>query len=134
MRPEITKKERDCIVVLMERGSFPVRLYNVAEMLNVKPPTAHELISRLISKNIVQKSNGIISLTDEGKLLYDEIIMAHRTLEIIMARSGINSEKACSQVEKIDYLMDESSIEKLFSNLGSPEICPHGKPVRPPHL
>ena len=33
------------------------------------------------------------------------------------------------QIEKIDYLMDDVSIQKLFKSLGQPQTCPHGKPV-----
>lgn len=126
----ITKKERDCIITLHDSSNLPVRLFNIADMLDIKAPTAHELVNRLISKKILQKNNGIISLTEYGNEIYNEIIMAHRTMEIIFAKSGVNPDKACSEIGKIDYLMDKSSIEKLLVNIGNPEKCPHGKPVK----
>ncbi|KJE49142.1 MULTISPECIES: metal-dependent transcriptional regulator [Acidiplasma] len=127
---DITKKERDCIVVIHDNSKpLPLRLSDVAGLMNIKPPTAHELINRLLSKNIIKKERGMITLTDYGNEIYSEIMMAHRTLEIILTRSGVNSDKACTQVEKVDYLMDTSSIEKLLQTIGNPDKCPHGKPV-----
>jgi DtxR family Mn-dependent transcriptional regulator len=130
MEYSITRKERDCIVALRENSGFPVRLFNIAELLDIKAPTAFELIKRLESKNIIKKTNGVISLTPYGNSIYSEIIMAHRTLELILTRSGVNSDKACQQIEKIDYLMDDTSVQKLFKSLGQPQTCPHGKPVK----
>ena len=100
-------------------------------MLNIKAPTAHELVNRLISKGVIEKNNGVISLTEYGNKVYGDIITAHRTMEIIFTKSGVNSDEACSEIGKIDYLMDEKSIEKLLLNIGNPEKCPHGKPVKP---
>ena len=131
MEGTITKKERDCIIALHDNFSLPVRLFNIAEILDIKAPTAHELVNRLISKKILQKNNGVISLTDYGDKIYSDVITAHRTMEIIFTESGVNSDEACSEIEKIDYLMDKKSIEKLLVNIGSPEKCPHGKPVKP---
>ncbi|WP_337859980.1 metal-dependent transcriptional regulator [Ferroplasma sp.] len=131
MEYNITRKERDCIIALHDNFSFPLRLFNIAETLKIKAPTAHELIKRLESKHIIEKKNGIISLTDYGNAVYNDIIMAHRTLEIMLTNSGVNSDMACQQIEKIDYLMDEVSIQKLFKSMGKPQTCPHGKPVVP---
>ncbi|MCL4453129.1 metal-dependent transcriptional regulator [Ferroplasma sp.] len=130
MEYNITRKERDCIVALHENSGFPIRLFNIADILKIKAPTAFELIKRLESKNIISKTNGVISLTPYGNSIYSEIIMAHRTLELILTKSGVNSDMACEQIEKIDYLMDDASVQKLFKSLGQPQTCPHGKPVK----
>jgi DtxR family Mn-dependent transcriptional regulator len=130
MEYNITRKERDCIVALYENSGFPLRLFNIADILKIKAPTAYELVKRLESKNIINKTNGIISLTTYGISIYDEIIMAHRTLELILTKSGVNSDTACEQIERIDYLMDDVSVQKLFKSLGQPQTCPHGKPIK----
>lgn len=130
MEYNITRKERDCIVAIYDNSNFPLRLFNIAEMLKIKSPTAYELIKRLESKGIIEKKNGVIYLTSYGNTIYNEIIMAHRTLEVMLTKSGVNSDRACEQIEKIDYLMDDNSIQKLFISLGNPQTCPHGKPVR----
>ena len=56
------RKERDCIVALHENSGFPLRLFNIADILKIKAPTAYELVKRLESKNIIEKKNGVISL------------------------------------------------------------------------
>ena len=42
----------------------------------------------LLPGNIIEKKNGVISLTPNGNTIYSEIIMAHRTLEIMLTKSG----------------------------------------------
>ena len=58
MEYNITRKERDCIVALHENSGFPLRLFNIAEILKIKAPTAYELVKRLESKNIIEKKIG----------------------------------------------------------------------------
>ncbi len=129
---DVTKKERDCIVVIHENSSgFPLRLSDIASLMKVKPSTAYELLNRLLSKKIITKEKGMIMPTQYGNRVYSEIITAHRTMEILLTKSGVNRDIACSQMEKIDYLMDELSVEKILKQIGNPDKCPHGKPVKP---
>ncbi|AAT43564.1 metal-dependent transcriptional regulator [Picrophilus oshimae] len=127
---EITKKERDCIVKIKElSGSFPPRLSDLAVGLNIKPPTAIELLERLERKGLIKKEHGMIILTDNGNNEYSKIMLAHRTYETLLSMSGVSAEDACLQAEKIDYLMEPESMRHVLKSLGSPEKCPHGKPI-----
>ncbi len=129
---DITKKERDCIVKIRElSGSFPPRLSDIASELKIKPPTAIELLERLERKGLIKKEHGMIILTDTGNDEYLKIMLAHRTYEILLSMSGVPADDACSQAERIDYLMEPSSMMHVLERLGSPEKCPHGKPIIP---
>ena len=128
---QLTRKERDFLVkIVEEQHQFPLRLADVARFMNVKPPTALEVVRRLSRKGFVISSSGMIMPTEEGKEEYDEIIEAHRVMEYVAFSSGEPLENACSEVCRYDYLMDHETVEKLWNILGKPKECPHDKPIR----
>jgi len=127
---DITKKERDYIVEIGKRATrFPVRISELARLMKVSEPSAFEMVERLKREGIVETRGGMVALTDYGNMIYQKIIMAHRTLEVLFSRFNIDPDAACVECSKIDYLMDHEIIMRLFKELGSPELCPHGRPV-----
>ncbi|MCL4344537.1 MAG: metal-dependent transcriptional regulator [Nitrososphaerota archaeon] len=124
----ITKKERDYMVQIgQSTDKFPMRLSELARSLGVSEPTAFEMIERLKKAGLVETKTGMIVLTKNGHEFYRKIIMAHRTLETLLFRFGIEPDLACKECSKIDYLVDQEVIIKLFGKLNAPELCPHGK-------
>lgn len=127
---QITKKERDYVVHIGQSADkFPLRISDLARSLEVSEPSAFEMIVRLKKAGLVDTKAGMIILTGDGHRFYREIIMAHRTLETLLFRVGIDPDLACKECSKIDYLVDHDIIIKLFRNLNAPEFCPHGKPL-----
>ncbi|MGC8557992.1 MAG: metal-dependent transcriptional regulator [Nitrososphaeria archaeon] len=128
---QVTKKERDYIVQIGQSAdSFPLRLSELARSLGVSEPSAFEMVEKLKRAGLVKAKGGMIILTVDGQKFYSEIMMAHRTLETLMVRFGIDPDFACSECSKIDYLIDHKVIAKLFEWLNFPDLCPHGKPVK----
>ncbi len=127
----LTRKERDCIVLIGERGTsdFPLRLIEVANRMNVKPPTALNLIKRLVAKGMLKRERGMLRLTDKGKAECSRIIESHRVIETMMARYGLSADEACKLSCNLDFVMDEESVNRIFTELGKPKVCPHGKKI-----
>ncbi len=126
----ITKKERDYLLEIGKRtDKFPLRLSELAKSMKISEPSAFEMVERLKKAELVKTHGGMVILTDYGNSLYSKIIMAHRTLETLFSEFEIDPDAACKECSKIDYLMDQEVIVKLFNKLGAPEFCPHGKPI-----
>ncbi len=127
----LTRKERDCIVLIGERDAsdFPFRLIEVANRMNVKPPTALNLIKRLVAKGMLKRERGMLMLTSQGSAEYARIIESHRVIETMMARYGISADEACRLSCNLDFIMDEDSVSRIFTELGKPKVCPHGKQI-----
>jgi len=91
----LTKKERDCIIILkrISTNEFPVKLSELSKALNVKPPTALELVSRLEKKGLVKRSKGMILLTNEGRVMYRNIVYVHRVFENFLVECGLDLER-----------------------------------------
>lgn len=127
----ITKRERDCLVLLREHmiKGFPLRLHEIASTMQVKPPTALGLIKRLKSKNLVDSRSGMVILTETGAEVSDNILMVHRTFESLFCQSGISEMNACEEAGEIDFLIPARNAKKVLKRIDSPKFCPHGKPI-----
>lgn len=128
----VTKRERDCLVGLKEesRDGFPMRLHELAEILDVKPPTALNIIRRLRDKGMVDSRDGMVLLTEKGRDVTRRILTVHRTFEALFCQSGISKKNACLEAGEIDFLIPEENAVKVLSRIDNPAMCPHGKPIR----
>jgi DtxR family Mn-dependent transcriptional regulator len=127
----LTKKERDCIIILkrISTDEFPVKLSELSKALNVKPPTALELVSRLEKKGLVKRSKGMILLTNEGRVMYRNIVYVHRVFENFLVECGLDLEEACEKISNFDYILDEKIANLIRNRLGMPSKCPHGREI-----
>ena len=132
IRGNVTKKERDCLVKVMEisDNSFPVRLCEIAKAMNIKPPSALEIVNRLSVKGMVKTKAGMIFLTKNGLDEYERIKLSHRALETLLVQGGISADKACRDIEFFDYFLDRKTTLAILKTIGNPPSCPHGYPIK----
>lgn len=128
---EVTKRERDCLVLLKEEsnGEFPVRLHQIAENLNVKSPTALNIVKRLRVKGLVESQDGMVVLTETGDEVAKKILLVHRTFESLFCQSGVPKKNACEEAGEIDFLIVPENARLVLKRIDSPSSCPHGKPI-----
>lgn len=126
----LTAKERDCLLATLDlTQEFQPRLNQIAEKLGIKAPTALSLLRRLESKQLVKELRGMVILTEAGKKACKNIVLAHRSLETLFCKMGIPLNHACKEARKIDYLIEPAYAKKLWTYIGKPKNCPHGKPI-----
>lgn len=128
----ITKRERDCLLVIGEdiKNGFPDRLVNLSRKLQVSSPTVMNLLDRLDQKGLIRRLEGMVTLTDLGMQTYGELMESHRVIEYIFYKNGIPEDECCKEASKIDYIIEQDVISRLFMNLGEPSTCPHGRRIR----
>ena len=128
----ITKRERDCLLVIGEdiKNGFPDRLANLSRRLQVSSPTVMNLLDRLGEKGLVRKLEGMVTLTALGVQTYGELLESHRVIEYMFYKNGIPEDECCKEASKIDYIIEQDVISRLFTNLGKPLKCPHGRLIR----
>jgi DtxR family Mn-dependent transcriptional regulator len=128
---KLTRRERDCILAIKESSTpeFPTRLSQLAQRIELKPPTVIEILKRLEAKGLLKRESGMIVLTDSGISYYNYLVNCHRILETMFVDSGIDIDKACKEVSSFDFMLDKDSLIKLSNFLGKPKACPHGKPI-----
>ncbi len=118
----------EALWLLKEKGVELCRIKDVAEMLNVRPPSAVEMLKKLEKGGFVdyKRQKGIM-LTENGKKKAEEIIRAHRLMEVLLNKV-IKIDK--ENIEEIacccEHLISGEIAVKVCTFLGHPRVCPHG--------
>lgn len=128
----VSKRERDCLVLLKEESQdeFPMRLHEIASTMQIKPPTALNIIRRLKLKGYVETQEGMVKLTETGDKLSKTILMIHRTFESLFCQSGVTESRACKEAGEIDFIINSENAMKVLNRIDNPASCPHGKPIK----
>ncbi len=111
----------------------PVPAARVAEMLQVTPPTAGEMLRRMEDEGLIKRGprRGAL-LTEEGQKLAEKVVRQHRIIERFLT-DFLDYSPAESHVyaDEMGEAFNDEMIERLDERLGGPERCPHGWPVDP---
>lgn len=119
------------IYQLEEEGMPIVGPNDIAMTLDVSRASAHEILTKLTKKGILThfKRKGF-KFTEFGRQIAIKIIRTHRILEIFfVTHAGLSADEACKCISGIEFRFPQDRIEALYEKLGSPECCPHGKPI-----
>lgn len=117
---EYMKKEEDNLTASMEdylemifrlseKTGF-TRIHDVAEALNVQPPSATKMVQKLSEMKLIDYERyGIIILTDDGKVLGRFLLNRHITIEGFLRILGV-SENILEETEKIEHTISNKTL------------------------
>ncbi|MCQ4345242.1 MAG: metal-dependent transcriptional regulator [Sulfolobaceae archaeon] len=127
----LSKREIEYLEVIdhLERNGSKVTLTAIAERLRISVPSVFEEVLHLREKGYVKKVGRSVELTEEGKKALDYYRKAHRVIETLLVRSGVDKAKACELSAKFDVTVPAEVIDALYEYLGKPKECPHGNPI-----
>ncbi len=113
----------------------PVPAARVAEMLSVTPPTASEMLKRLESDGLIERSprKGPL-LTTRGRAEAERVVRHHRIIERFLTDfMGYTPAESHVHADEIGEAFSDEMVERLAEQLGHPDRCPHGWPVDTSH-
>ena len=98
--------------LIQEQGY--ARVADIAETLNVKPPSVTNMIKRLDEQKFVNytRYRGVV-LTPKGKQLAGALEKRHQALKRFLVMIGVNEEKAEKEACEIEHRIDRETVEKL---------------------
>ena len=102
---------------------------SLASELKVSRPTAFEYLQKFVSSGLVKKMGKVYKLTDRGIREAMKIIRNHRIIETLLYKNGVELEKACECAYRIQGMVDDDIVEKIFVSIGCPKVCPHGRVI-----
>lgn len=118
---EYMKKEDDTLTASMEdylemifrlsqRSGF-TRIHDLAEALNVQPPSATKMVQKLSEMKLIDyEKYGIIILTGQGKEMGNFLLNRHNTIESFLRILGV-AENALEETEKIEHTISNKTLE-----------------------
>ena len=101
----------------------------MAEIMNVKRPTAYEVLNKLANRGYLARENGKYKLTMDGIVLAQRVVRNHRIIETMLYRIGVDLSRACSIASRIQVDIEDDVVELICNYLGNPKECPHGRPI-----
>jgi DtxR family Mn-dependent transcriptional regulator len=113
----------------------PVPAARVAEMLGVTPPTASEALKRLEADGLVARGpRRSPMLTERGRREAERVVRNHRIVERFLTDfMGYTPAESHEHAEELGDAFTDEMVERLASQLGQPDRCPHGWPIDTAH-
>ncbi len=109
----------------------PVPAARVAEMLEVTPPTASEMLKRLEADGLVKRGprRGPL-LTEKGQAEARRVVRKHRIIERFLTDfMGYTAAESHEHADELGDAFSDEMVERMAERLGQPDRCPHGWPV-----
>lgn len=103
----------------------------LAEMLDVTPATANNMLKKLKEKEwVAYEKYGKITLTDKGRNLAVETVRKHRLWETFLyEKLNFTWDEVHEVAEQLEHIQSNKLVEQLESFLDFPETDPHGDPI-----
>ncbi|MCQ1534117.1 metal-dependent transcriptional regulator [Methanosarcina sp. KYL-1] len=121
----------ETILYLIMKNQGPAKTKQIADELNVSPPSVTEMIKKLSSMGLVEYTpyQGV-ELTEKGTDQAVRIKRKHQVLETFLADVlDFDRKEAHKEACELEHAVSDSVLEKLYEFLGSPEYCPDGHPI-----
>ena len=91
-----------------------IRVSDIADELNVKPPSVVEAVDKISKLNLVSREKyGEIKLNKEGIALAEIIVYKHKTLKEFLTVLGVDDDIADEEACLMEHFLSDSTIEKL---------------------
>lgn len=116
-------------IIMTNQGAAKTK--QIADELNVSPPSVTEMIKKLSSAGLVKyiPYQGV-ELTEKGRTQAIRIKRKHQILETFLSDVlGFDRKEAHKEACELEHAVSDSVLEKIYQFLGKPEYCPDGNPI-----
>jgi DtxR family Mn-dependent transcriptional regulator len=111
-----------------ERGE--VRPGQLADALGVSAPTVTATLGRLEAQGLIERPDGGVALTSEGRHAALDIVRRHRLAERFLVDAlGLAWDEVHDEACQLEHALSprvQAALEKFLEN---PDVCPHGHPI-----
>ena len=102
----------------------------IAERLDVSRPAVSEMIKKMEREKLVDMTDGLISLTEDGSRLATRVVRRHRLAERFLTDVlGLSWTQAHHEAGRWEHIISNDVETALVRILEDPTTCPHGNPI-----
>jgi DtxR family Mn-dependent transcriptional regulator len=119
------------VMFVLQRDGEPIIGAHLAELLGVTPPTVTNTLKRMARDGLIMldEPNGTC-LTETGLEAARSVMRKHMLTEwMLMRMLKVPWSNTHSEAHHIEHSISETIEEHMRSNLGDPQLCPHGNPL-----
>jgi DtxR family Mn-dependent transcriptional regulator len=114
----------------LEEDDIDVIQARIVERLQVSRPAVSEMIKKMGEANLVYFHGTQIHLTDDGKLLANQVVRRHRLAERFLTDVlGLSWAEAHHEAGRWEHVISPSVEAAFLRVLDDPTTCPHGNPI-----
>lgn len=127
----ITKENYIKAIFFLHQKDENISLTDIGTMLDVKKPTASDMVGKLSKENIViSEKYKPIRITEHGKRLAASIIRKHRLSEMFLSEvMQFGWEEVHEIAEELEHIKIDKFFDRMDELLGYPATDPHGSPI-----
>ena len=117
-------------IFALEEEGIPVIQARLAERLGKAAPSVSEMLDRLESDALIERSARQITMTPAGAALARGVVRKHRLAErLLVDIIGLDWDKAHVEAGRWEHVISDDVEARLVVLLGNPTTCPHGNPI-----
>ncbi len=114
----------------LEEDDIDVIQARIVERLQVSRPAVSEMIKKMGEANLVYFHGTHTHLTDDGKLLVNQVVRRHRRAERFLTDIlGLSWAEAHHEAGRWEHVISPSVEAAFLRVLDDPTTCPHGNPI-----
>ena len=103
----------ETILVLFERNGQVLSI-DIVNEINFSKPSISIAMKNLRENGYIRMDvNGLITLTDEGRLIAERIYSRHKLLTKVLEAIGIDEKKAEDEACKIEHDIDDETYDRI---------------------
>ena len=108
-----------------------VRTSEIANRLEVTPPTVTSMVEKLAERGLLDREKyGGVELTPEGQRVALEVIRHHRLLEAYLTEHlDYPWSEVHEEADRLEHHISEDFERRMAATLTDPNVDPHGDPI-----
>jgi DtxR family Mn-dependent transcriptional regulator len=131
MLSDVMEDYLKAIYELQRESGERVRTKEIAEYLDVTPPTVTSMVEKLADRGLVdrEKYQGV-ELSEEGETVALEVLRHHRLLESYLTEHlDYDWSEVHDEADVLEHHISERFEQRLAAALDDPDVDPHGDPI-----
>lgn len=131
MQAERIEEYLETILYLIKKNNAPAKTKQIADELNVSPPSVTEMVQKLSNEGFVKyKPYYGVEFTEKGALEAARIKRKHQVLEkFLVDVLDVDTKVAHSEACELEHSVSDMVLERICTYIGHPNLCPDGNPI-----
>ena len=131
MQAERIEEYLETILYLINKNKAPAKTKQIADELNVSPPSVTEMVQKLSNEGFVKyKPYYGVEFTEKGAIEAARIKRRHQVLEkFLVDVLDVDTKVAHSEACELEHAVSDMVLERICAYIGHPDHCPDGNPI-----